>query len=143
MSSRQELMRKLMAQGKGNNSSNSSNSNNINSSSSSNKESAQLYRLLENSHDMTFTGGWIIFALMMLALLLGIGLMGGIWDSIRDDLKTDDFKNYCYGVWASLGFAGFMAIGFIIYFKYHMDDVHEKGLMNINSVYGTNYKHKK
>ena len=104
-------------------------------------ESGQLYRLLENSHNMAFTGGWVIFSLMMVSLLVGIGLMGGIWDSVRDDLKTSEFKNYCYAVWASLGFAGFMAIGFIIYFKYHMSDVHEKGLTNINTIYGTTYKH--
>jgi len=106
------------------------------------KETDQLYRLLENSHNMAFTGGWIIFSLMMLSLILGIGLLGGVWESVRDDLKRDDFKNYCYAVWACLGFAAVMSVGFIIYFKYHMEDVHEKGLMNINTIYGTNYKHK-
>ena len=107
------------------------------------KETDQLYRLFENNHNIAFNGGWAIFLLMMLGIILGIGFTGGIWESINNDFKTESFKGYCYGVWACLGFSGIMAIGFIYYFKYHVKDFHAKGITNINTIYGTSYTHSK
>ena len=96
---------------------------------------AVAYRVYFNtSHDQSHSLGWMIYVFSLVCLIVGIGLMGGIWNSVPESTRTDGFKNYCYSVWAVLGLGIILATCFVGYFYHTMRQFkggHEKKFSEI------------
>lgn len=82
---------------------------------------AVAYRIYFNtSHNQTHTLGWMLYVFSLIALIVGVGLMGGVWNSVPESTRTDNFKNYCYSVWAVLGVGIVLVTCFVAYFYHTM-----------------------
>lgn len=82
---------------------------------------AVAYRVYFNtSHNQSHSLGWMIYVFSLVALIVGIGLVGGIWESVPASTRTQSFENYCYSVWAVLGLGIVLATCFIAYFYHTM-----------------------
>jgi len=92
----------------------------------------RLNTTFELTHTTSYIGGWLIYGFSVVSLIVGIGLVGGLWSS--QNFPSYEFKNYCYALWAVLTFGVIMATVFVIYFRYNMKDLIAKSKDNIYTV---------
>lgn len=72
-----------------------------------------------DQHSNSHTLGWMIYVFSVICLIVGLGMVGGIWDSTPESVRTEAFKGYCYATWAVLALGIVLATIFVGYF-YHV-----------------------
>ncbi len=105
----------------------------------SDSKEAQLGRLTNNLHNTGSKTGWVFIAFTLFFIILGIGLMGGIYESVNKDQRTESFNGFCYATWGVLTTAFCILIGFAFYYHNHTSYLHKQSIDNINAVYGTRF----
>ena len=93
------------------------------------------YRVYFNaSHNESHSIGWMIYVFSVVCLLVGLGLMGGVWNAVPASTRTQSFENFCYSVWAVLGLGIILVTCFVGYFYHVMRQFklgHEKKFSDI------------
>ena len=100
------------------------------------KRAEILRRIYEDHHSSSHTAGWLLYIFSILALIVGVGMVGGMWSATPTSTRTSSFENYSYAAWASLGIGIILSTIFVAYFYHSMDGLRQKGLKSINAVFG-------
>lgn len=103
--------------------------------SSKNQQQLMLQRLHANSHQTTFIGAWLLAGFSILTIITAMFVMIGVWQNNSN--QTENFKNFCYAMWAVLGAGLALVIGFLIYFHWNMNNLWKKGRANIDLAFST------
>lgn len=105
------------------------------SSSGPSQQQLMLQRLHANSHQTTFIGAWLLAGFAILTIVTAMFVMIGVWQNNTN--QTENFKNFCYAVWTTLGVGLVLVIAFLIYFHWNMTNLWKKGRANIDLAFSS------
>jgi hypothetical protein len=96
---------------------------------------AVLYKKMIAMHkNHTHRIGWVLYFIAILALVVGMGLIGGMWDSIPESQQNSEFKKYVIGGLIALGVGIVFTTVVVIWFSHEMttyNKTHDKVFENI------------